>query len=162
MDRSNPEQGSSNLVNYTSSENSQDEESRFGSDSSDSPGPSGTAGSNQDQDQRGEISKDSLDSSFTDDFSDDESICRSPAKSPLKRSRLAAGLTRKKRLEPDSEEGSGADGETESRLPTDQDFQFTEPKFRKKKFIFHHFLRNESGGCVPDQTKVSNMFKLKI
>ena len=162
MDRINPEKGSSNLVNYTSSENSQDEDSRFGLDLSPgcSPGPSGSR-LHQEQEQRGELSKGSLDSSFTDDCSDDESICRSPTKSPLKRTRLAPGLGRKKRLETDSEEGSGVDGETsfESHLPTDQDFKFTEPKFRKKKFIFHHFLRNEIGGYVPDTGKV---FKLSL
>jgi predicted nicotinamide N-methyase len=153
MDSSNPEPGSSNLVNYTSSENSQDEESRAESSERDlspgSPGPS----CSRSYLQRGEISKESLDSSL--EFSDDESICRSPAKSPLKRSRLTPGLHRKKRLDLDSEDGPGADGEpsSESRLPTDQDFQFTEPKFRKKKFIFHHFLRSTSGGCVPDKSK---------
>ena len=34
--------------------------------------------------------------------------------------------------------------------PSDEDFQFKEPKFRKKKFIFHPFSRNSEGSLVPD------------
>jgi len=37
-----------------------------------------------------------------------------------------------------------------SNEPTDQDFQFTEPKFRKKKFIFHPFKLTDEKKYVPD------------
>jgi predicted nicotinamide N-methyase len=38
-------------------------------------------------------------------------------------------------------------------LPTDADFQFKEPKFRKKKFIFHPFKRAADDSCIPDPTE---------
>ena len=74
----------------------------------------------------------SLNSSFHDDLSDDENICRSPQKSPVKKIQPAR---------------------VESALPSDEDFQFKKPKFRKKKFIFHPFVRNSEGVCVPDQDR---------
>jgi len=83
--------------------------------------------------------KSEIDSSFTDDISDDESICRSPVKSPVKKL-----SKRNRKPEADSEH---------RQLPTDKDFQFKEPKFRKKKFIFHPFSRNDENVCVPDQSK---------
>lgn len=71
------------------------------------------------------------DNSFNDDLSDDESICRSPTKTPAKKVTSAAS-------------------KDYSLLPSDEDFQFKKPKFRKKKFIFHPFVRNKEGVCVPD------------
>jgi len=75
----------------------------------------------------------SLNSSFQDDLSDDENICRSPQKSPVKKIQTSRGAN--------------------CVLPSDEDFQFKKPKFRKKKFIFHPFVRNSDGVCVPDQDK---------
>jgi len=101
-----------------------------------------------------------IDSSLTDDFSDEESICRSPAKSPRKSAavRRPAQLLKRQQQQhsvDDSDDGSDAEDLTEAgRVPTDHDFQFKEPKFRKKKFIFHPFKRNVDSLCVPDSSKV--------
>jgi hypothetical protein len=98
-----------------------------------------------------------VDSSLTDDFSDEESICRSPAKSPKKAVRK---LAQRNVSTPPSSEQCDAEkiGEYsgELKLPTDADFQFKEPKFRKKKFIFHPFKRAEDHSCIPDPAQVSD------
>ena len=88
---------------------------------------------------------------------EERSICLSPSKSPRKISRV---LKRKRTLSEDLEEASDAENSEESaedgnpvlkdKEPTDEDFQFKEPKFRKKKFIFHPFSRNSEGSLVPD------------
>ena len=92
------------------------------------------------------------------DSDEDENICRSPAKSPLK---LSSVLKRKRNLSDsdlksqsesdcsDSELEANSSLESEeqivgsskagSKLPTDKDFQFKEPQFRKKQFIFNPF-----------------------
>ena len=89
---------------------------------------------------------------------EERSICLSPSKSPRKISRV---LKRKRTPSEDLEEASDAENSEEStedvnsvalkdKEPTDEDFQFKEPKFRKKKFIFHPFSRNSEGSLVPD------------
>jgi hypothetical protein len=102
---------------------------------------------------------DSRDNSLTDDFSDEESICRSPTKSPKKAVRK---LLQRKDLAVLSVSPDGATvacgsdpGVQANLLPTDADFQFKEPKFRKKKFIFHPFTRAADNSCVPDPEKVN-------
>lgn len=177
-DTANKERVVSNLVNYSSSENSQEEEgvdysSEEGNQENSSQssqtktsqeyaetvesfeieepvaGPSTTDAESLNGDTNGGVSSGTADSSFTDEISDDESICRSPAKSPVKKvAKLSEVLKRKRQL--DLEANSEA---AEANLPTDQDFKFKEPKFRKKKFIFHPFIRNQENICVPDQTK---------
>lgn len=82
-------------------------------------------------------------SSLADDLSDEESICRSPARSPQKAARKAVGPPR-----------IPTEERQELNLPTDADFQFKEPRFRKKKFIFHPFRRAADNTCIPDPTKV--------
>ena len=104
------------------------------------------------------------------DSEEDENICRSPAKSPLK---LSSVLKRKRNLS-DSDlrsqsESECSDTELEAnssleseeqlvegskagtKLPTDKDFQFKEPQFRKKQFIFHPF-KHISGVYTPDSS----------
>ena len=103
------------------------------------------------------LTDDSRDNSLTDDFSDEESICRSPAKSPKK-------AVRKLQLPRNGSAVSGASGpavedcslqQQLNHLPTDADFQFKEPKFRKKKFIFHPFKRTaDNTTCIPDPSQV--------
>ena len=89
---------------------------------------------------------------------EERSICLSPSKSPRKISRV---LKRKRTPSEDLEEASDAENSEESteegntvalkeKEPTDEDFQFKEPKFRKKKFIFHPFSRNSEGSLAPD------------
>ena len=87
---------------------------------------------------------------------EERSICLSPSKSPRKISRV---LKRKRTPSEDLEEANDAENSEESpedensvvlKEPTDEDFQFKEPKFRKKKFIFHPFSRNSEGSLVPD------------
>jgi len=96
----------------------------------------GEASSFSDDNIEEEKAKDnSLDNSL-DDLSDDENICRSPAKSPVKKVSAQKNVSKEASV-----------------LPSDQDFQFKKPKFRKKKFIFHPFIRNSAGECVPDQDK---------
>ena len=102
------------------------------------------------------LSRYSQDSSLTDDFSDEESICRSPAKSPTKKSAAVRKLVQ--RQDPAAAEKAAAAAEQSQPpilLPTDADFQFKEPKFRKKKFIFHPFTRTADNTCVPDPTQVN-------
>jgi len=90
------------------------------------------------------------------DSDQDEIICRSPTKSPLK---LSSVLKRKRhpsetvssdqsdefniedKSDIVSEEALIEGSKTEVFLPTDKDFQFKEPKFRKKQFIFHPFSK---------------------
>ena len=89
---------------------------------------------------------------------EERSICLSPSKSPRKISRV---LKRKRTSSEDLDEASDAENSEESpedgnpvalkgKEPTDEDFQFKEPKFRKKKFIFHPFSKNSEGSLVPD------------
>ena len=89
---------------------------------------------------------------------EERSICLSPSKSPRKISRV---LKRKRTLSEDVEETSDAENSEESpedgnsvtltdKESTDEGFKFKEPKFRKKKFIFHPFSRNSEGSLVPD------------
>ena len=160
MDSSNyPQDPVSNLVNYESSENSQDGEINDSS-SSEQDSPRNSAGPSVSRaETRGEVSKNQADSSLTDEFSDDESICRSPTKSPLKKPKLSEVLKRKQTLGQACEDEDLSSEETETspekHIPTDRDFQFKEPKFRKKKFIFHPFRRNEENVCVPDSSRVN-------
>ena len=89
---------------------------------------------------------------------EERSICLSPSKSPRK---LSRALKRKRTLSEDQDETSDVESSEKSpedgnalslkdKEPTDEDFQFKEPKFRKKKFIFHPFSRNSEGSLVPD------------
>ena len=89
---------------------------------------------------------------------EERSICLSPSKSPRKLSRV---LKRKRTPSDDLDEESDVENSEESveeantvavteKEPTGEDFQFKEPKFRKKKFIFHPFSRNGEGSLVPD------------
>ena len=94
----------------------------------------------------------------TDSEEEERSICRSPSKSPRK---LSSVLKRKREQSDNSEEVEEAGSEEEivgeaatvsvgvKRAPTDEDFQFKEPKFRKKKFIFHPFCKNREGVFAP-------------
>lgn len=95
----------------------------------------------------------------TDSEEEERSICRSPSKSPRK----ICSILKRKREVPDEQEDfeeNSVDSEEESAAeslptaansePTDQDFQFKEPKFRKKKFIFHPFEKNPDGKFSPD------------
>lgn len=98
------------------------------------------------------------------DSEEERSICLSPSKSPrklssvLKRKRRVSDETPEEEEEEDdletcleSEEASIVEGTKHlSKIPTDQDFKFKEPKFRKKKFIFHPFCKNPSGKFIPD------------
>ena len=101
---------------------------------------------------------DSRENSLTDEYSDEESICRSPTKSPKKVVRkLVQGRDLAiSRAAP--EDGAmvacGSGPAVQANLPTDADFQFKEPKFRKKKFIFHPFTRAADNSCVPDPDNV--------
>jgi len=129
------------LVDYSSSEKSQEDENTCDDANS--------VGSDQNLESTGPP-----DSSLTDEWSEDEeSICRSPGpRSPQKKvAKLSDALKRKRALDLQEEEESPTAAASD--LPTDQDFQFKEPKFRKKKFIFHPFTRNKENICVPDQTK---------
>lgn len=98
----------------------------------------------------------------TDSEEEERSICLSPSKSPRK---LSSVLKRKRRVSDDTpeeeeddleacleaEEASIVEGtKNVNKIPTDQDFKFKEPKFRKKKFIFHPFRNNPSGKFIPD------------
>jgi len=111
----------------------------------------------------------------SDDSEDEIIACQSsPTKSPVKNpTRLSDVLKRKRKLlDDDEEESSSGSGEvrrgfdsslsddeivslSQSRSedppsePTDDDFQFKEPKLRKKKFIFHPF-RVVDGKYEPD------------
>ena len=89
---------------------------------------------------------------------EERSICLSPSKSPRK---LSRALKRKRTLSEDQDETSDVESSEKSpedgnavslkdKEPTDEDFQFKEPKFRKKKFIFHPFSKNSEGSLVPD------------
>ena len=94
----------------------------------------------------------------TDSEEEERSICRSPSKSPRK---LSSVLKRKREQSDNSEDVEDAESEEEivgeaatasviaKRVPTDEDFQFKEPKFRKKKFIFHPFCKNREGVFAP-------------
>lgn len=94
----------------------------------------------------------------TDSEEEERSICRSPSKSPRK---LSSVLKRKREQSDNSEDVDDAESEEEivgeaatasviaKRVPTDEDFQFKEPKFRKKKFIFHPFCKNREGVFAP-------------
>jgi len=120
--------------------------------------------------------KDKTEANRLDDFSssdsdEDENICRSPTKSPLK---LSSVLKRKRNLS-DTDLQSRSDSEAEleanssleseeqilgrsksiAKLPTDKDFQFKEPQFRKKQFIFHPF-KLVSGVFTPDSSPNSS------
>lgn len=108
------------------------------------------------------------------DSDEDENICRSPAKSPLK---LSSVLKRKRNLsdsdlksqsesdcsESELEANSSLESDEQivgssksgSKLPTDKDFQFKEPQFRKKQFIFHPF-KHVSGVFTPDSAPTSS------
>jgi hypothetical protein len=116
--------------------------------------------SNSGDNSNSKNNSDSRDNSLTDDFSDEESICRSPTKSPKKAVRKLLqrkDLAVSKSVTPDgSTVACGSDpGVQANLLPTDADFQFKEPKFRKKKFIFHPFTRAADNSCVPDPEKVN-------
>jgi len=87
-----------------------------------------------------------LDDSLTDELSDDENICRSPTKSPVKK------YFHESRNRGNSFNESNVK-HLEQDLPSDQDFQFKTPKFRKKKFLFHPFVRNSENSCVPDSSR---------
>jgi hypothetical protein len=102
------------------------------------------------------LQDESRDNSLTDDFSDEEDICRSPAKSPKKSIRNLVP-----RNGPSGSHTAG-DGNSvqQLNLPTDADFQFKEPKFRKKKFIFHPFKRAADDSCIPDPSEVARSFDL--
>jgi len=115
-------------------------------------------------DLTGNSSQDSSDSEG------DESICRSPAKSPLK---LSEVLKRKRRVSEESEEDLEDENDLDEedivgssksaqKIPTDQDFQFKEPKFRKKKFIFHPYVRTLEGQCCPDNTGTRSPVEITI
>ena len=115
--------------------------------------------------------------SETDDSETDEQICRSPQKSPRK---LSSVLKRKRRhsgSDPGGSNSSQAEEEEEaeeesgeqvletakvSRVPTDQDFTFKEPKLRKRQFTFHPFnsgkgdeVRSEMTVTIPEQLAAS-------
>ena len=95
------------------------------------------------------------DADSSEDSDEDEKIClASPAKSPRK---LLGSALKRRRQQSECEEGGSqsdlSDSEVEpgagpggggGGLPTDQDFQFKEPQFRKKQFTFHRF-RAEGG-----------------
>jgi len=98
----------------------------------------------------------------TDSEEEERSICRSPLKSPRK---LSSVLKRKRKVSDDitedEEEDDKSNIETEevvgsegtkvvNKEPTDEDFQFKEPKFRKKKFIFHPFCKDSDRKFVTD------------
>ena len=87
------------------------------------------------------------------DSEEERSLCRSPAKSPRK---LSSILKRKRRPseeeeeqeeeeEKEAEEEEEEEEAAEAKEPTDEDFQFKEPKLRKKKFIFQPLLRGGEG-----------------
>jgi len=149
MDTTNQPKDSNHLVNYSSSENSQDEEQN----SFDEPA---TTSKSSFPAELGKLPEHS-DSSFTDDLSDDENICRSPAKSPLKKFKPLTDSFQRRRLTDENvgegEDGIDGDDALAKDLPPDQAFVFKEPKFRKKKFIFHPFKRNSENVCVPDSSK---------
>jgi predicted nicotinamide N-methyase len=96
--------------------------------------------------------------SSEDSEAEERSICRSPSKSPRK---LSAALKRKRCASEDIEAADEASEEEAAphvlvnKEPTDEDFQFKEPKFRKKKFIFHPFGKNSDGKFVPDPSSAS-------
>ena len=110
----------------------------------------------------------------SDDSEDEIIACQSsPTKSPVKNpTRLSDVLKRKRKLLDDDDDSSPGTGDnrrgfdsslsddeivslSQSRSddppsePTDDDFQFKEPKLRKKKFIFHPF-RVVDGKYEPD------------
>jgi len=108
----------------------------------------------------------SLDNESDIDSGDEENICKSPQKSPRK---LSSILKRKRKLSDSGPSYSQTDSEQEidddidedvdeeeedvveqSRSVTKKsDFQFKEPTFRKKQFIFHHF-KAVDGNFKPD------------
>ena len=116
--------------------------------------------------------KDNIDAKRLEDFSssdsdEDENICRSPTKSPLK---LSSVLKRKRKLS-DSDLQSRSDSESEleanssheseeqiigssksvAKLPTDKDFQFKEPQFHSLGQWFPNLLVSRTPkiiGCV--------------
>jgi len=84
------------------------------------------------------------------DSEGDENICRSPTKSPQK---FGSVLKRKRLSLEDSSDDQPEDSVTpEVSEPTDSDFQFKEPTFRKKKFTF---FTCESTGEEDDEDSVS-------
>ena len=79
------------------------------------------------------------------DSDNDENICKSPQKSPRK---LSSVLKRKRNRSGPSNSTENSDSENDeetnddsvvSAQKTPDDFQFKEPTFRKKQFIFHPF-----------------------
>jgi len=86
------------------------------------------------------------------DSDNDESICKSPHKTPSKVNSL---MRRKRRFSGSNEDGpSNSQTESDEELEESQEnstqiqnkcnnFQFKEPTFRKKQFIFHPFKFNE-------------------
>lgn len=124
----------------------------------------------------------SLDNESDIDSGDEENICKSPQKSPRK---LSSILKRKRKLSDSGPSYSQTDSEQEidddidedvdeeeedvveqSRSVTKKsDFQFKEPTFRKKQFIFHHFKAvdgrkevNYSANIILD-SEISGNFK---
>ena len=76
----------------------------------------------------------------------------------MKRCKPSTDSFRQRRLTEDNdgedEDDVDADAAVAKDLPPEQAFVFKEPKFRKKKFIFHPFKRNSENDCVPDSSKV--------
>ena len=106
-------------------------------------------------------------SSESDDSEADEQICRSPQKSPRKISSVLKRKRRHSASDPGGSTSSLADEEEEeeeqsdeqiletaktSRMPTDEDFTFKEPKLRKRQFTFHPFSRLRGGELEAQQS----------
>ena len=104
--------------------------------------------------------------SESDDSEADEQICRSPQKSPRKISSVLKRKRRHSASDPGGSSSSLADEEEEdeqseeqiletartSRMPTDEDFTFKEPKLRKRQFTFHPFSRLRGGEVEGQQS----------
>ena len=115
----------------------------------------------------------------SDDSEADEQICLSPQKSPRKISSVLKRKRRHSASDPDGnssslpeEEESEEQSEEQiletartSRMPTDEDFTFKEPKLRKRQFTFHplsQLLRSLPGSeassvtvTIPEQLAAS-------
>ena len=115
----------------------------------------------------------------SDDSETDEQICRSPQKSPRKISSILKRKRKHSGSDPGGSTSSLAEEEEEeeeqseeqiletartSRIPTDEDFTFKEPRLRKRQFTFHPFSQlvggpsSETGSVtvtIPEQLAAS-------
>ena len=116
------------------------------------------------------VEADTAEESDIDSDEDENIVCKSPQKSPVKKqSSSSSGLLGKRRLsesgpshslsesedvsedhEDDDEEESDVVEQSRAGHSKPSEFQFKEPTFRKKQFIFHPFKQSTDGSLVPD------------